>query len=103
MGRLHMKLADAVEGYLLFKAVRASPNTIETDTYTLKQFLRWRGECDVESVTASFFVLLSSVRLCARVNCEAYLSISRRGDSSGDPTSVYPGCPRVPDASTAPD
>lgn len=47
-----MNLSDAIEGYLLFKATRASPETIKTDTVMLRQFLQWRAVCDVKEVTA---------------------------------------------------
>jgi hypothetical protein len=45
-----MKLRDAVEGYLLFKASRASPETIKTDTFLLEQFIAWRGDGEVGTV-----------------------------------------------------
>jgi site-specific recombinase XerD len=45
-------LEDAVEGYLLFKATRASPRTIETDRYMLEGFLRWYGNREIGEVTA---------------------------------------------------
>lgn len=38
-----MKLSTAVEGYLLFKSSRCSPETIRTDTSNLHQFVEWYG------------------------------------------------------------
>jgi integrase/recombinase XerD len=39
-----MHLADAVDGYLLFKSSRAAPTTIRTDRVCLNQLLDWLGE-----------------------------------------------------------
>jgi len=47
-----MNLSDAIDGYLLFKATRASPETIKVDRVQLRQFLNWREDCDVSEVTA---------------------------------------------------
>ncbi|MGD1994085.1 MAG: site-specific integrase, partial [Anaerolineae bacterium] len=46
-----MLLEDAIRGYLLFKATRASPRTIETDRYMLEGFLRWYGNREIGEVT----------------------------------------------------
>ena len=47
-----MDLSDAIDGYLLFKATRASPETIKVDRVQLRQFLAWYGDHDVCQVTA---------------------------------------------------
>ncbi len=47
-----MQLTDAVEGYLLFKASRASSETIKTDTFLLKQFIAWCGDGEVGTVAS---------------------------------------------------
>ena len=47
-----MKLEDAVEGYLLFKASRASPETIRTDKSCLGQFTDWIGNVEADCVTS---------------------------------------------------
>jgi site-specific recombinase XerD len=47
-------LSEAVDGYLLFKSSRASPNTIETDRYVLGAFLGWLGDdVTVDAVDAA--------------------------------------------------
>jgi len=47
-----MQLSEAIQGYLLFKRSFASPTMVKTDTYILKQFLRWHGDQGVETVDA---------------------------------------------------
>jgi site-specific recombinase XerD len=47
-----MNLSNAIQGYLLFKAARASAETIKTDKVLFGQFLAWRGDCDVAQVSA---------------------------------------------------
>jgi hypothetical protein len=47
-----MQLTDAVEGYLPFKASRASPETIKTDRTLLNQFLAWHDSGEVGDVSA---------------------------------------------------
>ncbi|MCP4536619.1 MAG: site-specific integrase, partial [Chloroflexi bacterium] len=46
-----MKLKDAIEGYLLFKASRASPETIKTDRVVLNQFADWVNNRDITAIT----------------------------------------------------
>jgi len=47
-----MKLKSAIEGYLLFKASRASSETIKTDRSHLGQFLEWHGDRELQSIRA---------------------------------------------------
>lgn len=47
-----MKLRDAVDGYLLFKAGRSSPETIRTDRCCLDQFIDWRGDVEADALTS---------------------------------------------------
>ena len=47
-----MEMSQAVEGYLLLKATRCSPRTIEVDRGFLGQFVAWHGDHDVRSITA---------------------------------------------------
>lgn len=45
-----MRLSEAIEGYLLFKSARVSPETIKTDRFLLIQFQRWRGDVEAHEV-----------------------------------------------------
>lgn len=45
-----MELHDAIDGYLLFKANRASVETLKTDTVLFRQFSRWAGSEGLRSV-----------------------------------------------------
>jgi len=46
-----MRLSDAIDGYLLLKATRASAQTIATDRVMLGQLTRWAADCDTSAVT----------------------------------------------------
>jgi site-specific recombinase XerD len=48
-----MELSTAINGYLLFKAARASAETIKTDRVMLRQFVEWTGGADIRDVTSN--------------------------------------------------
>jgi integrase/recombinase XerD len=46
-----VRLRDAIEGYLLFKAAKVSPETIKTDRSHLDQFIEWTDNAEAGDVT----------------------------------------------------
>jgi len=47
-----MNLSNAIDGYLLFKATRASPRTIKVDRVLLRQFLTWQDDVAINTITS---------------------------------------------------
>ena len=48
-----MRLLQAVNGYLLFKATRCTPETIKIDRTQVEQFVAWYGDRDVLDLTTT--------------------------------------------------
>jgi site-specific recombinase XerD len=47
-----MRLEDAIGGYLLFKASRASPDAIQLDRSVPRRWAHWQGDCQVGDLTS---------------------------------------------------